>query len=257
MADDKETVEIPTVLPLDAVSVDPAGLGTADCSLICRASDGCDYAIKDAVKVAAVPHSEWFCTRLGDVVGIAGPPCKVIRMPDGTLVFGSRWEGGLLKEPWYVKVYKGELAYDPLKPALSRIYAYDLLIHNVDRHGGNVLAREQYKDAAILAFDYSRAWLVNGFPPADPPMPHTHNTVHVQRQITTFIGPYIDPKVCSDFLDHIKKVKKYDLKHIINSHPDTWLSPPEADAIMHWWDSPTLAERADKIAKGIDDGTYL
>ena len=78
----------------------PANLGTADCGQICRGVDGCDYAIKDGKtggSAPVTPHCEWFCTVLGERVGIAAPSCKVIRLPDGTLVFGSRWEGGVVK----------------------------------------------------------------------------------------------------------------------------------------------------------------
>ncbi len=45
----------------------PANLSTADCGLICRGEDGCDYVIKDGVSGGStprVPHCEWFCSEL-------------------------------------------------------------------------------------------------------------------------------------------------------------------------------------------------
>jgi hypothetical protein len=82
--------------PRKVIRVDPPGLASADCPAICGCDDSCDYAIKDTHTHPLVPHSEWFCTRLADLVGIAGPECQILEMPDGTLVFGSRWEGGTL-----------------------------------------------------------------------------------------------------------------------------------------------------------------
>src|SRR5687767_10521355 len=74
-------------------------LGSVDSAEYCRGRDGQDYKIKDGTTrgaVPEVPHSEWFCTNLGELVEIAGPPGKVCRKASGEFVFGSRWEGGVI-----------------------------------------------------------------------------------------------------------------------------------------------------------------
>jgi hypothetical protein len=157
--------------PRKVIRVDPPGLGTADCPAICGCDDSCDYAMKDDHSHPLVPHSEWFCTRLGGLIGIPAPECQVLEMPDGKLVFGSRWEGGVLasggaQAAWIVEVQNGNIPLSGLRIPLSRIYAFDLFIHNPDRHGGNFLVHEQHKGYALLAFDYSRAWGGQRFSPA-------------------------------------------------------------------------------------------
>jgi hypothetical protein len=86
-------------LPIKARWCVPANLGSADCGQTCRCDDGCDYVIKDGKSGGSVPltpHSEWFCTQLADLIGIASPQCKIIEMGDGSFTFGSRWEGGVV-----------------------------------------------------------------------------------------------------------------------------------------------------------------
>ena len=49
---------------------DTANEGTADCAMFCRCDDGSDYAVKDTSKHAGHPHSEYLCTKLGEMVGL-------------------------------------------------------------------------------------------------------------------------------------------------------------------------------------------
>ena len=84
-----------TLIPLRVVWTDPVGLASADASGVVRCDDGCEYAVKDDSKHSKTMHSEWFCSRLAEAVGIAVPPFKICERMDGTLVFGSRWEGAL------------------------------------------------------------------------------------------------------------------------------------------------------------------
>jgi hypothetical protein len=188
--------------------------GTADCGQICRGVDGCDYAIKDGKtggSTAITPHCEWFCTELGERVGIAGPQCKVIRHPDGTLVFGSRWEGGVVKASttagnWWDQVKAGVINLDDLKGPLSRIYAFDHFVHNVDRHGNNFLIRDQHGGHTVLAMDYSRAWITHGFPL--PALPMNSSTVHTQRALTTSWGAYIDLSEVESLINALDQIQQ-------------------------------------------------
>jgi len=110
-------------LPLRVLWCDPIDLG-ADSGLVCRAEDGCDYLIKDKISgesTAETPHCEWFCSSLAETLGIAVPPHRVLEMIDGAMVFGSRWEGGVLEskpweaEHWWEKVQRGEIRLDDIK----------------------------------------------------------------------------------------------------------------------------------------------
>jgi hypothetical protein len=76
--------------PLRILWSDPNRLASADAAGVVRCDDGCDYVIKDDTKHEKTMHSEWFCSRLADAIGIAVPPYQLIERPDGSLVFGSR-----------------------------------------------------------------------------------------------------------------------------------------------------------------------
>lgn len=245
------------LFPIDAVWCGPANLGTADCSTVCRGSDGCDYVIKDGIKNPLIPHSEWFCTHLGELIGLASPPCRVIRMPDKSLVFGSRWEGGVFKDRWPDKLAKGEIKLADIAPVFSRIHAFDHFVHNTDRHAGNFLFREQKSDYVIMAFDYSRSWLCNGFPLPNLPFGAGQNTRKMQQQLAAHVGKYIDPALCAETLEKLAKTPKAAVEKIINESPSTWLPEEKRKSIFDWWGSPDMITRINAIAKGIKDGTYL
>lgn len=162
-------------LAVKVVWEDPKNLG-ADCARICRCDDSCEYAVKDGSKDPLLPYAEWFCTHLAELLGIASPACAILEFPDGSTAFGSRWEiGALPMAPpntaphWVQLLSSGAINIDDLKPAFSRIYAFDNFIHNHDRHANNFLFRSGLTRYAVLAMDYSRAWTHHGIPlPALP-----------------------------------------------------------------------------------------
>lgn len=247
-------------LPLRAIQVDPPKLGTADCAFIARCDDNLDYAIKDTHTNVLVPHSEWFCTQLAELLGIACPPPRVVQMPDGSLVFGSRWEGGVIAPKpapqWWELVQQDQIKLDAIEPILTRLYAFDHFVHNIDRHAGNFLVRQQKSGHAILAFDFSRAWITHGFPL--PPPPIAGNTVTAQRQFSAlWKKKYIDPKEAKKFLDGLKTVPVANVQKIIEQHPGAWIAEKTKGDLIKWWSSSDFVKRIESIVKGIDNGTYL
>ena len=240
---------------------EPVDLGTADCGKICRGEDGCDYVIKDQAAHPAIPHSEWFCSELGEKIGVAAPPHKVIYMGDGSMAFGSRWQGGVLSPdegvPWFTKVRAGEIALTEIGPTLSRIYALDQFVHNVDRHCTNFLIHAQFNGYAILALDYSRAWLRFGFPLAAPPLAPC-NTVEAQRWLSRYWSiKYIEPKIVRETCEAIAGVPSSVVERIISEHPESWLSAAERGDIISWWGSEDMGRRLNSIAEGVENGSCL
>lgn len=249
-------------LPRRVVYVDPATLGTADAGPVCRCDDSCEYATKGTSHHAQVPHSEWFCTHLAELVGISAPPCAIVEMNDGTQVFGSRWEGGMASgspppPPWWHRVKVGDIPLANIETALSRIYAFDHFVYNVDRHANNYLVRSSRNSHVVLANDYSRAWLTHGFPLPAVPIPASRNTVKCQRQLSKMFGPYIDPKDVREIMEQMKTVSVKTIRSIIESHPNNWLPKTRKSAILKWWSTGGMEARAEEVAKGIEDGTYL
>jgi hypothetical protein len=233
--------------------------------MICGCDDSCEYAIKDKSKNPLVPHAEWFCTHLADLVGIAGPVCQIIDMQNGTTAFGSRWHDGALPSrppatPWWQMVKTNAIPLGSIAPALSRIYAFDHFVHNIDRHAANLLVLPQRVGHSVLAFDYSRAWTFHGFPcpalPFDTTDPNEH-TVRLQRELRALWGDYIDRTESRKVLEILAQVPVESVDKIIGEQPDDWMNQALKDAILSWWSSSEMTSRLDSIAVGIENGTYL
>ncbi len=261
---DKKQLEL-LPIPLTIVWLDPNNLGTADSAGACRASDGLEYIIKCKTNSSSIPrsdlipHSEWFCSRLGDLIHLPIPAYRTLAMPDGELVFGSRCEGGVMPETvnWWDKVEIGEIDYNKIKETICRIYVFDNFIFNSDRHLNNYLFREARSGWSLFSFDYSRAWLCMGLPLRSLPFAPVEKTLKVQRYIRRKFGEYIDQVIVDDVLNKLNYFTENDVNNIIESHPVEWLSENEKDGILSWWASPAKEARINGISEGIKDGTYL
>lgn len=242
-----------------AVWVDPTALHGLDAGPVCRCNDSCEYATKSVKHHPLVPHSEWFCTHLAELAGIAAPSCAVIEMPSGENVFGSRWEptSPAPSPPWWAEVRAGNIPLADIRDALTRIYAFDHFINNTDRHANNFIVRRQKNGHAVLAIDYSRSWLVNGFPLPPPPVYAASHTVTFQRQTTAMWTSYINPIEARSVMEIIKQIPTHRIRNIIEMHPRIWLSDRKKKAILKWWSNGEMQSRAELVARGIEDGTYL
>jgi hypothetical protein len=252
------------LIPIKPIWCSPSNLGSADLKQICRCDDGSDYAIKeteidprDSSKYIWTAHNEYFCYRLAQTVGIASPSYHFIEMPNGSTAFGSRWEGGANPHQWWDEVATGKIQKGDILPSLARIYAFDLFVHNVDRHAGNFLIRRQHFGDAVIAFDYSRSWSVYGIPPPDLPMQSLENTVLVQRQLSGLLGDYVTTASTKEILDKLELTSVETITSILHNQHDSWLTKPMRQLIIDWWASSARIARIDSIRAGIDDGTFL
>lgn len=245
------------MVPLKIVWRDPEGLGTADSAGVCRCDDSCEYVLKDGRENALVPHSEWLCTKLAESVGIACPPCAIIETDDGVFAFGSRWEGGLARDPWYEMLRRKELDQEILSPTLSKIFAFDHFIHNDDRHLNNYLVRETRNGWTMLALDFSRSWATHGIPPPNLPLPEGSNTRRAAVWLKKLIGDYIDVGAALGVLDKLHTVSAQEIEGIIRQHPPNWLVAADEAAIMEWWKSDGRSDRLQTIREGMRRGTYV
>jgi hypothetical protein len=245
------------LVPLRIEWRDPEELGSADSAGACRCDDGMEYALKDGRHHPLTPHAEWFCTKLAEAVGIACPPCAIIEDERGNFLFGSRWEGGVARDNWWDMTERGEIDIALIAPVLSRILAFDLFVHNGDRHLNNYLVRESRNNWTVMAFDFSRAWTFNGY--ILPPLPFSprENTVAAHRWLTRNLGEFLDQGAADQVLERLRAVNKKTIVSIIAMQPRDWLPIDDANGILDWWDGGARAGRIDAIKKGISDGTYI
>ena len=142
--------------------------------------------------------------------------------------------------------------HSDLSTDISKIYALDLFINNPDRHLDNYMVVKNGASHAIFAFDYSRAWLHGGFPPAGLP---AGNTVNWKNWFKANFPGYFNPGAANGILDMLSQINSAQITGIIGRHPNNWLSQPELDAIIAWWDGGGAAARVTQIRDGIADGT--
>lgn len=237
-------------------SEDPPDIPSADCDAFGIAVDGHTYAIKTGQKAndPLLPANEWICTNLAEMSGIAVPTHRIIERSTGTYAFGSRWEGGVEGQQRVLELLTGKIAQPGIDEVISRIYAFDLFIHNIDRHPGNYLARKSHKNWALVALDYSRSLLHHNWPNVGPGFPsqNTHNVIRVFQAHNSF-----HHDSANQLLDTIESLPNDLLLKIMDEMPDNWISVTLKNNLDAWWRSSQRSNRINDIKVGLKNGKYL
>lgn len=235
------------LLPLDIVRLDPSRLGTADLEFIGIGDDGLAYAIKDGAKAPLLPASELICTRLAETCNLPVPPGLIARLPNESLVFASRWEGGTLaeQEAKLQLVTPGAVSV----AILSKLLVFDLFVGNPDRHAGNFLMRRDshHQTPALLAFDFSRALLMAGWPIPIPPS--DCNTRILARVLKRLHG--YDAQAGQRLMDRLCALPDDTMACLCQDLPPEWLPDNRASTLTAWWTDHRQA-RIEQIAEVID-----
>jgi len=198
------------------------------------AEDGFDYAVKAQTEHAMLPASEWFCYQLAQSVGLGCPACAVLVMPDGSRAFGSRIEVGLSNMQDDVKAGTPPDQYlADCADRLSIAYALDLFIANADRHFGNFLFRcNSLNQRTIMPIDYSHAWWVAGWPPADLTAAHSATTNHLK--IVRALGLWRAPQALMA-LGTLSQISPSTLGVWLDAMPEVWLADDQKSRLLTWW----------------------
>lgn len=250
-------VNVPQLVPLDALWCGGADFGSADASEGCFCGDAGAFVVKTTGPNPHIPHSEWFCSSLAQLVGVPQVPYSIIRHTDGTLCFGSQWMKGKTQD-WWNLALEGTVNFASLADDLARIYAFDLFINNEDRHVNNFMVVPEGTGHRVYSFDYSRAWMVNGFPPPTAIMTDIDiATINVKAWFGRHFGDYISFDIANNILNNIAAVSENTIRRIIGDHPRDWLTPANEDAIIEWWKSGMAAARVETIKAGLENGDFL
>lgn len=221
---------------------------TADLKVVAVGRDNLEYACKRQVDAPDLPASEWLCYHLGYATQIALPGHAVLVEPDGTQHFGSRWEGGV-KQWSNIPVADQIPTLIACASDISRILALDLFIANPDRHLNNFFFRSQAVAGGltVMAFDFSRALLLNGWPSSVVPMPPSENTMGIIGFLKSQ-GMW-DATAAGTMLASIQSVTVANLGHWLNTMPAAWLAPAAQTALTSWWSCPKFGLRLQACAK--------
>jgi hypothetical protein len=242
-----------TLIPLDVITSYANNLGSADLKNIVEARDGRHYAVKTINDGnGKVPASELFCYELAYRVIIPTPPYSLIKMPSGDLAFGSLWEGGVVNGNPNINffgfidgVLKGTVKITNLKAFLSRLYAFDLFVNNLDRHWGNYLWRSSYGDSMIaLAFDFSRACFEVGHAGFEA-LQSNMNTQIVFEMIN--LNNHYDRAEAAACLERIRTIPTEEIASILDGLPQNWMSKKDKNGYIDWWNSQARLDRIDTL----------
>lgn len=245
-----------TLFPLDITDIYKNDQGSQDLTMIATAINGKDYAVKTLEDGNGfIPASELFCYELAREINIATPDYQLIKLRDSSLGFGSAWEGGahvikLDNEVW--DILKGKVVVRGLKTFLSRVYALDIFINNIDRHFGNYIFRTGYKSVIALSYDFSRAWYAfepygyESIEDKNIKVNKTHLCHKIIKQNNLF-----DKLIAINTLTELSQISKEQIISILNIIPPDWLSDDLKEDVIDWWGSVDMNTRINKLKAGI------
>ncbi|MBB3565985.1 HipA family kinase [Rhizobium sp. BK491] len=223
-----------------------------------RATDTHDYVVKGTKGGPHVPACELIATKLAETVNIPCPTAKIIELANGDLVFGSRVISGLADQLQTTTLLttptldRPEARIAGMASLLSEVYAFDMLINNVDRHDQNYLSIDDNGTRRFYLIDFGRSlfWSEDAFAfPQD-----VHHTIRVGRRLRALHG--FDLVSALAMLDKLATVTTQSVLQIVRNIPDEWLSPSNKQAFMNqWW--PKWHERIQRLRKGFKDGSLL
>jgi hypothetical protein len=251
----RNTLRQLSAFPVPLISVDPANLGTADAALFGSADNGIEYCVKTVEKTPRVPGAELICYSLAESCGLAVPQFDVVELPGGPLAFGSVWDGSAAVQQVAIMVLLGQSKGKEIARTLSRIYAFDLFVHNTDRHLNNYLCvGGRLPGYAIRAYDFSRAWTSNGWPLPALPMQANEKTVRTYRHLQS-IHPF-DLAEANAILGKLRDFPVDAFKRLVDTVPMEWIDAKLRKKIVKWW-AEERSIRIGKIIGGLKDGSFL
>ncbi len=216
-----------------------------------QASDGLDYAVKNDEKGIPVRASEWVCASLARAVGIPIPPCIIVDDGQGELLFASQIYGSDMNDN--KPIFLGNLPNQEILKQISRIYPFDLFIHNIDRHINNYLIRKQNNKERIFAFDHEYS-LFRYWPKVSLPLKKERNTLINIRAIKNHWG--FDDAAAQEILDKLDRVPLSAVESAVLEMPKKWLAKNKRNRFLDWWNKES-SKRVDEIRKGLKNGKFL
>jgi hypothetical protein len=216
-----------------------SSFGGKDLKRIAKCDDGRTYALKRLEDHYTLPLCEWVGYHLCRVVGIRTPDFSIVHFRDEKPpAFGSR-----------ILLEKRQIIDDPLSynianffgrhlKAVSSIYAIDSFFINTDRHGRNFMIESEPGEDTLLAFDFSRAWLLYGEP---------FGNQEALRDCTTSKW-WKTFKKLKAVVDHVplEKIESLSgdwLEKVILAAPQEWSERMNIDKSIEFWKTEGLQRR--------------
>lgn len=243
------------LFPLDVIGIDPVKKGEDSAGTV-LAADGYPYNTKSARTRPELPLNEWLCYHLSEACGIAVPTNKILKMPDGELVFGSRQAGGTYTKGGIVNTPDQLVRRLVVRERLWGILALDLFIQNFDRRFANLVFQTVGSETNVLSIDFSRAFLhhQNLFSPISS-FDHSCNTLAFARFVSGIVPFSFQEieRICS-------ALNRVTVDHLLDwagRAPAAWRSVASFNDLLDWWESEHKKTRLQEIQDYFWNGTYI
>lgn len=242
-----------SMLPIEIIDLHQNDLNSADMKLIGEGRNSKFYAVKTTNEGnGRIPAAEMFCYELAYRILIPRPNYEIILLPSKELAFGSEWAGGVYNgQPmlnygeFIIEILQGKRKTNNLPRFLSRLYAFDLFINNVDRHWGNILWSDTYGGHLMAqAYDFSRASFALSYEGYD-----VLTSVNTQGNYFAWLNitkNYSRPDAVS-CLNDIQAVCTDEVKSMFDNMPANWITREEVKKFLDWWDSSARIDRINKL----------
>lgn len=199
------------------------------------------YLCKDQSKEHWLPMVEWLAQYLARRCGLLIPDCYIVELEamPGKYMFGSRWEGG-------AEQFALDIVSKVTNPEqFSSIHAFDLLIHNLDRHLNNYLYLQLAGDTVVKAVDHSRCLCFSGWPmPAPPPDPSS-NTM---RAVPTWLADAGWHAAAGQaVIDAWRHLPVDEVKAVFDEVPSDWVDLVWKKDFLAWWGSSAWSDRIAQV----------
>lgn len=228
-------------LPERIKRIDPNPVASADSPGIGVAYSGQRYVLKIGhPQHPHLPASEWICHALAHAMHLAVPHWSVCQADDGSLYFGSRFEGD-------VKALQYHGMSAPLTEnawVVGATFVFDLFTANEDRHPGNWLETESAGARLLRPIDCSRALLWRWPLPTPPFEAQSNSGLFYSIAIATKAMNKSDAIAA---LDRLARLKKDVWRTIIESVPGHWMPELLKRELINWWWSPQWHTRINWI----------
>lgn len=214
----------------------PPSSADADCIAIQNSTER-RFLCKSARKHSLLPATEWICASLARALEIPVADWAVVQMRgQPELMFGSVWEGG--GQPW-----SAALPLVSNGGIFSEAFAFDLCVHNVDRHLNNYLYLELAGDIVAKLIDASRAFIYHGIPIPGLPMLSSENTMRA-RPIWHGFHPYDKGRAMS-VGNRVLGLPDDWMADTLEGMPVDWMGDTTRQELDNWWRS----DRSIRIAE--------
>lgn len=217
----------------------PPHANDSDCIAVC-ANTGKKYLCKRADRHPYLAASEWICHSLASACGLPIPEFAAVQIVGReSFFFGTLWVEGAISSAEAISVVANPEIF-------SQALAFDYEVHNPDRHLENYLY--YLKDGQIFAqlIDFSRAFLVAGWPlPALPmdPMDATVETLPKWKYWHAYDSSAAD-RVISKWIE----LPSDFMERVTHQIPEDWLPERLRSELNSWWKSAERIKRANDAA---------